>query len=1603
MLKQKIARKAANWLGLATIVLGIGLSSAKPMMEVINLATPQQTVYAKPAGKAGKEKERKTLEKKDKKKDDPGGGSDDSSGGGSSSGQGDSYSFYHLASSAATYFDGSQNPDLNDSVKYMDGKAMADVTNLGDAGGLVGYEDSQYDKKNWIGSVTSALSSSAQGHSYNAYTATDTRDVYYYGLYGHALASMGLDSTAPQEGITSIFRWLFGIIMMIAYAGAVTVPIIFYGIGKFLQLFNPFQWFLPYIGSSMSANFSDPLARAGSSANTVASSIPGLSSIWDGMAKTVGGLYAATQKFGMYITVPACIIIGITMLVLGRATHGRGMSMLKKGLLRAVIIVFGVPIFADFYTSAVNQMTISARNNPAANIVLASTFNDFENWAANTRLALPEGTSITLDNLSSHPSGDLVNNSKDKTTDVRELARKINNIAGTGLLADGKDSSSTDANDIWKDASTPDSASLVAGFDLLGRYINGSKYSAAQYETMYKSHLDTTATKSKTSGKSKGESDPDSSEKGQILKGIKYLAADPGVFSNDKVSYFTHGQNPKGGKNGRADFLWNAKQGINVNTAGKDNGKNVTDKDVTTNAVTFVGNGGVHKDGKGGYNYGLSSLSLYNYLTTQFTDSSIIVYSPNKISSMFVAQQHHSVDLVGTGINQVGYYLNAFALFIAIAIVGWGYAIATLTGVLYAEIRSLMHIPVMAIGSLNSAARFFAAVMVMIVQIMSTIFLYSVAMDFLIGINLGTSSVFDGTVNNFSKPGSGVIMFSPGVLINGATNVMGTVIYLILSTILTIGIAFVALKARKSFVKAINEWIGDLIDKLLMTGSYGSSAGNNYMTHNGGASQTISNENNAMDNVSQGFHDGVSTGGNTTNNETDEGDENNSANSGSPDGAKDTKNPDDSDRPGGVPGADKQTVPPAAENSDAKGDFKQASDDNNGSADNIPNGGVSEDAVNSPSNQNAEQTAENNNHNQTNDNSNNQTAQNSNANNHNQSSANKPSDLKNVSANRDQHTMSPKNSDKLENTANNTSSANMDQDKRNPSENMDQTASQGENRNNDISHDAPSESAVNSGNETRDPVANADQQQILGAASDVLRDSGQNRDNNYTSQNSQTEMPDNSHTEDHNIDNSQDNDTANANEKNQMTNELHNPQTSQDGQINHNLTAGNERQGDNLTNNNQAGDQTTSQNADNSNMHNIDATQDQSNNPQIDQSHADQSTRDTAVSQDSQQMQSSENSNSQLTNPETNQDNVQTQETAQNMTNSPENNQINSQTSAQNTQHSPETNTNNLQSHVISQTAENNLQPNNNQTMQPQTSTNNLQSHVASQTAENNLQPNNNQTMQPHTSQNSQNQTTNSQRVAGQSKINGINPSVSQNQPQNKSVNSQTAQNGNQKQINQSNINRGLNSQSPAVKQTAQNMSRQQSGQKVQSGQTAILPQSSVKNVNGKTKQPQTARNVTPDLVKAKQSSLPPVNHKQATINFAKGIAKTAVGAGKMVYSAGVLASTGNVKMAGQTLKQGAKTFSGGIKTAGRGVMQTQHGQNAYRDAKHVQHAVQHDKQAVIHKAKDSISSVSATAKNKINNFKTANSFTPARGTDELARSAQQNMNDSSKINFDQK
>ena len=129
---------------------------------------------------------------------------------------------------------------------------------------------------------------------------------------------------------------------------------------------------------------------------------------------------------------------------------------------------------------------------------------------------------------------------------------------------------------------------------------------------------------------------------------------------------------------------------------------------------------------------GLSTMSLYNYLSTNFESGQMVVYSNNDASSLATRASHHSVNLIGSGIFSVLYWFCAFAVMGVITILGLVYAIGMMVNTVKSSVKVLLSIPGSMLGMLRSIVQVIVTVLMMIVEVIGTVFCFNLMSQLLI-------------------------------------------------------------------------------------------------------------------------------------------------------------------------------------------------------------------------------------------------------------------------------------------------------------------------------------------------------------------------------------------------------------------------------------------------------------------------------------------------------------------------------------------------------------------------------------------------------------------------------------------------------------------------------------------------------------------------------------------------------------------------------------------------------------------------------------------------------------------------------------------------------
>lgn len=687
----------------------------------------------------------------------------------------DDFSFYRIASAAAAYYDDTHNAASENAGKFDGDKGVTP----GNAGGLVGFLDEDY-SDGFFGATVSYLSSSSQAHSYGSYS--ENQSIQAYAVYGRMLSELGLDSTAYKSlDIAAIGRAITGFFMLCAFWLAVAVDAIFSGLVSILQFFNPFSFF----GKVATAGFvQDAFGSVGAGGAL------------SGLVTFVSKIYDVFYDIGWTITIPFLFLYFMFFFVFSKVSGSGSQSetprrKFRKLVTRTAFLVIGIPLLGTLYTATLNSITATKVENsyttnglPATKTggspiengiinVIASTFVDFETWARNTHLDLPPGRTLTMEVTSKTPSGVLSRDTEQ--IDIRELVREING-----------------------DAIGASKMTVPTMSNVIMRYMSSGMYYSSDFETEQK----------RAAGRANSKSFYQSLKTMTDIKNYY----DKTLFTSPVV---------EGSDNGSSS---------DVRSITMTGGLKCT---VNGGKFSFTGNGGTFTLPLFGHNLsidmsgakGLSTLAMYNYLTTSFDETSFVVYSSRKATGDFFVKTHRSVNIAGTGIFSVFNYLNALTMLIVTITVGTAYGFAMFFNTLRRGFRIIASMPFTMMGSLKAMAQFTTYSFMLIIEILGTVFTYFLVMELLYNsVHIFTQPIRDWLTNKDGA--SGVDLVNPAL---SASPLSGTPMAGLLSMsmlnliILIINIVFLiwftkwAMKLRKQIIQTVDEFFAQQIDKFFCT------------------------------------------------------------------------------------------------------------------------------------------------------------------------------------------------------------------------------------------------------------------------------------------------------------------------------------------------------------------------------------------------------------------------------------------------------------------------------------------------------------------------------------------------------------------------------------------------------------------------------------------------------------------------------------------------------------------------------------------------------------------------------------------------------------------
>lgn len=760
-------------------------------------------------------------------------------------GKTEKYDFYTLSSNVTAYFSDAVKPGAKTGLSADEGWTTI-AQNASEGGDFLGYGDDNISSfTGWLVSKTTGASNTVGYDSLRAISSdsdgnkTSLQGALGYAQYGSLLNAMGLDSTSTGIGL-HLENMIFGFVMMLLYLLAGGIDTIFSAVVWILDLLNPFRMFFQAVSVS-SASLADGM--------TGGQGVP----VWmQSLSTWVSDWYQVLVNMSWTVLMPLFLVTFVTSAFLWK--KGQALSGLKKLLVRVVFLAFGLPLIGSLYTATLSTMKdASAGAGMGATRVVVSTFVDFENWAKNSRLAVPEGATLAWDGLTQAPTGYSVNKLRQTTAAINGLAQHeaFKDVSSLGVSSLGSITIEAAKADESQDSGV-NYKTYGATMGMLLRYATAQRYEASDFETAVKGML--------------GQAAASNSDNGTLVKSCATTWF--GVQTDGSTKAGESGDNQKCDKLKASDNP--------VLTVAPGSGLKA-DLGETGSVYTFTTPGGSDSPGarvvKGGerVNANLSALSMYNYLNTSFDKNALTVYSSSNAVSQATREYHASVNLVGSsGVNWL-YWLNASTTLFCFVVLGLGYALGMLTGAVRNTLRIITAVPFATLGSLAAIAKVLIYTFTMITEIIGTMFIYRLVQEFIVSV----PSIFEGGLEHMynSLGGFGDYLRNSGYV---------TLFTAIVTTVVLLLLTVKMMHFRGAFVKGLNEAVTKIVDKFLdvnvlppgggvkgmplMSGvgaGVGSAAANRLMSGRGGLGSTSA----ARDGIARGLGvaGGAAAGGSSIN------------------------------------------------------------------------------------------------------------------------------------------------------------------------------------------------------------------------------------------------------------------------------------------------------------------------------------------------------------------------------------------------------------------------------------------------------------------------------------------------------------------------------------------------------------------------------------------------------------------------------------------------------------------------------------------------------------------------------------------------------------------
>lgn len=583
--------------------------------------------------------------------------------------------------------------------------------------------------------------------------------------FGSAMYTVGLDHPLSNSTVgktrVNLGRILGGTCYLLAYTAVVTINKCFSTLTGWIKYVNVLDWL---------GNFptNGPFGDLGETVKGVVQSLQGLGIVFWSFALAVLLLLGAMgfRFAGGNLS--------------GNTHVDAGPAFIFDEILHFAFRLFNFLVLPLLLATVMDEILSDAGSTfqhdamEATTTPIYSTLVDFKGAVQHSRLDLPSSIKLAV---SFNPNA--------QTALTQSQVCDFNAYSAGDSAARDAQSTSNNYNDL-----SSGSGDIDACYHLISEWMHAYEYEPADFVSYAEGHTSDTTLAAGTSkanggsGSGSDASDSSSSSNPQPVTGNGAMAPIPDQSQTNSQKQNTSEQRSL------KDDLTKSEKGdgpslymINGTLSGKWGGTYSTAAPAKDSSCMKAGS----KSG------GLSTLGMYNYLATNFDDSSATYETNAQNQTTYDGVSHYEVGIAGRGLAAFANWMLSLSQLVCIAIFGVWTFIAVISAVFSGMVKALMYLGANALGALQGTVKLVACCVMLIIEFVGTSFFYIIGIHLL----LGASQLLPEIVNSNNQGSSFIVQASSNVNFTTGAN--------LLTSIALFWLTFQMIRLRGVIMKSFNE------------------------------------------------------------------------------------------------------------------------------------------------------------------------------------------------------------------------------------------------------------------------------------------------------------------------------------------------------------------------------------------------------------------------------------------------------------------------------------------------------------------------------------------------------------------------------------------------------------------------------------------------------------------------------------------------------------------------------------------------------------------------------------------------------------------------------